>query len=63
MTILGFKADRDCVKCGSHDIAIQYDEKHNHLRKICKVCGFHWLEYPKDHKMQNEHFERSKSPA
>jgi len=58
MSIMSFKVDRECAKCGSLDVAVQYEEKHNHLRKICKACGFHWLEYPKDHGDRDERSQR-----
>lgn len=49
MNVIEFKADRECAKCGSSDIEVQYEERHDHIRKTCRECHYHWLEYPKDH--------------
>jgi Zn ribbon nucleic-acid-binding protein len=62
MTVLEFKADRECEKCGSPDVDVLYDERHDHLRKTCRACGHHWLEYPKDHVHREHEAEPRRRP-
>lgn len=55
-----FDENSYCVKCGSEDIAIRFVdkngysitdgdyEKREHMRRMCRRCGYKWNEAPLD---------------
>lgn len=51
--------EETCVKCGSQDSDMRYDQQTDMLRHACADCGYIWFTSPLDKKSKLEAFNEA----